>query len=88
MILRRFVFRDDLPYEFFHVLTFSPRHLIQLIELLSESVGVYGERVADKDPLILGLSQSFLRHQKLLIELLSGTQPGKFDFDILIRLKS
>lgn len=42
MILRRSVFRDNLPDEFFHVLTFSPRHLIQLIELLSESVGVYG----------------------------------------------
>ena len=40
------------------------------------------------DKLVLCILQTFLVHQELLIELLTGTESAELDIDILIRHKA
>ena len=54
----------------------------------SQGLLIHVNLSSDEDSLILRRLHSFLIHQKLFVKLLSGTQSGKFNFNIYIRFIS
>ncbi len=53
--------------------------------MVKERVFVDLQRRADEDLAVVGLAQTFLVHQDLLVELLAGAQSGELDLDIPVR---
>lgn len=86
MSILRMIRAHQLLHQFPDLLLIFIGCLHQYLQLFQKGVHLKGDRAADVDQVVVGLSEAFLRHQLLLIQLLPRAQAGVLDLDIYIRL--
>ncbi len=85
-LIRRMIRADHLLYIGSDIILVRVGCIREPFQLIKERVRIKRNRLPDVDEIIFGLLETLLRHELLLVELLSRAKTGVLDLDVDVRL--